>query len=87
MHVPGIIASQISHCGYDSEDYITILQQYETQLKGKRILLVDDGIATGTTILSAAQWLKTKQNSQELIIAVPVGPHDTVTKRTITSTK
>ncbi|NAL77596.1 phosphoribosyltransferase [Nitrososphaera sp. AFS] len=55
-------------------------KQYETQLKGKRILLVDDGIATGATILSAAQWLKTKQNCQELIIAVPVGPQDTVTK-------
>lgn len=55
-------------------------KQYETQLNGKRIVLVDDGIATGATILSAAQWLKKKQNCQELIIAVPVGPQDTVTK-------
>jgi putative phosphoribosyl transferase len=29
-------------------------------------------------MLSAAQWLKTKQNCQELIIAVPVAPSDTV---------
>ena len=41
-------------------------------------MLVDDGIATGATILSAAQWLKTKQDCQELIIAVPVAPRDTV---------
>jgi putative phosphoribosyl transferase len=39
------------------------------------VVLVDDGIATGATILSAAQWLKTKQNCCKiLIIAVPVAP-------------
>ena len=41
-------------------------------------MLVDDGIATGATIISAAQLLKTKQSCQELIIAVPLAPHDTV---------
>jgi putative phosphoribosyl transferase len=36
---------------------------------------VDDGIATGATILSAAQWLKTKQNCCKiLIVSVPVAP-------------
>ncbi len=55
-------------------------KEYDTQLRGKTIILVDDGIATGATILSAAQWLKTKQNCQQLIIAVPVGPQDTVDK-------
>ena len=43
--------------------------------EGKTVVLVDDGIATGATILSAAQWLKTKQNCCKiLIIAVPVAP-------------
>jgi predicted phosphoribosyltransferase len=43
--------------------------------EGKTVLLVDDGIATGATILSAAQWLKTKQNCCKiLIVAVPVAP-------------
>lgn len=42
--------------------------------------MVDDGVATGATMLSAAQWLKTKLNCQELIIAVPVGPQDSLTK-------
>jgi len=43
-------------------------------------VLVDDGIATGATIISAAEWLKTKQNCQELIIAVPVAPRDTINR-------
>src|SRR6266487_2348036 len=53
-------------------------KEYDRELKGKTVVLVDDGIATGATILSAAQWLKTKQDCQELIIAVPVAPQDTV---------
>jgi len=53
-------------------------KEYDTELRGKTVILVDDGIATGATMLSAVQWLKTKQNSQTLIIAVPVAPPDTV---------
>jgi putative phosphoribosyl transferase len=60
-------------------------KEYDRELKGKTVVLVDDGIATGATMLSAAQWLKTKQNCQELIIAVPVAPRDAVDrlKRTV----
>jgi putative phosphoribosyl transferase len=43
-------------------------------------VLVDDGIATGSTIIATAQWLKTKQCCKKLVIAVPVAPpnHNTV---------
>jgi putative phosphoribosyl transferase len=43
--------------------------------EGKTVVLVDDGIATGATIISAAQWLETKQNCcKMLIVGVPVAP-------------
>ena len=44
--------------------------------------MVDDGIATGSTIIAAAQWIKEKHNCKRLIIAVPVVPatNDTLDK-------
>ena len=56
-------------------------KEYDNNFEGKTVILVDDGVATGATILSAAQWLKTKQNCcKMLIIAVPVAPPDTIDK-------
>jgi putative phosphoribosyl transferase len=40
-------------------------------LKGRTVLLVDDGIATGSTMLAAARHVRSLQ-PQKLIIAVPV---------------
>ncbi len=48
-------------------------------LKGKTVILVDDGIATGATMFVAVEWIK-KQNPKRLIVAVPVGPPDTLEK-------
>jgi len=48
-------------------------------LADKVVLLVDDGIATGTTMIAAIKWLKT-QKLKKLIAAVPVGPRDTIEK-------
>ena len=49
-------------------------KDYSSELKDKIIILVDDGIATGATILAAAKWIKETQHSKRLIVAVPVAP-------------
>ena len=46
-------------------------------LNGKTIILVDDGIATGATIKAAITALK-EQMIAKLIVAVPVGPPQTI---------
>ena len=43
-------------------------------LKDKVVILVDDGIATGATMLAAVKWLKEKHYCKRLIVAVPVAP-------------
>ena len=49
------------------------------QVKGKMIIVVDDGIATGATMLMALQILK-KQGAKRIIVAVPVAPPSTIYK-------
>ncbi|HUX79379.1 MAG TPA: phosphoribosyltransferase family protein, partial [Alphaproteobacteria bacterium] len=46
-------------------------------LTGKTVILVDDGIATGITTRAGVMAIK-KLKPSKLILAVPVGPHDTV---------
>jgi predicted phosphoribosyltransferase len=46
---------------------------------GRIVIVVDDGLATGSTMISALHALKSK-NPAELICAVPVAPPDTVEK-------
>ena len=49
-------------------------QEYHNKLKDKIVILVDDGIATGATILAAVKWVKEKHYCKRLIVAVPVAP-------------
>lgn len=46
---------------------------------GRVVIVVDDGLATGSTMISALHALRAK-NPAELICAVPVAPPDTVEK-------
>lgn len=50
-----------------------------TDLKDKTVIVVDDGIATGNTILATLEMLKTRK-PKEIIIAIPVAPPDTARK-------
>ncbi|MCD4782701.1 MAG: phosphoribosyltransferase [Candidatus Eremiobacteraeota bacterium] len=49
------------------------------EIKGKTVLLVDDGIATGSTMTSAINALRNKKPAR-IIVAVPVAPRDAVIK-------
>lgn len=46
-------------------------------LAGKTVVLVDDGVATGSTIRAAIKSVK-RRNAAAVIVAVPVGPQETI---------
>ena len=48
-------------------------------IEGKTVIVIDDGIATGNTILAAIQVMK-KKNPEKIIVAVPVAPSGTVNR-------
>jgi putative phosphoribosyl transferase len=47
------------------------------EIEGKNVILVDDGIATGNTLLASIAMLR-KKNPTKIIVAVPVLPYDIV---------
>lgn len=47
------------------------------EVKDKTVLIIDDGIATGFTILAAIKSIK-KHGANKIILAVPVAPRDTI---------
>jgi putative phosphoribosyl transferase len=51
------------------------------QLQGRTVILVDDGLATGSTMLAAVHAARA-QNPARVVVAVPVGAPDTCRKLT-----
>lgn len=51
-------------------------KEYDIEFEGKTVVLVDDGIATGATILASARWIKNEQHCKKLVIAGPVAPRE-----------
>lgn len=52
-------------------------QRPPPELKGRTVILTDDGVATGATIRAAIQAIRAK-NPAEIVLAIPVGPPETV---------
>lgn len=48
-------------------------------LKGKAVLLIDDGLATGATMLAAIHSAKAKK-AKKIVVAIPVAPAETIEK-------
>jgi predicted phosphoribosyltransferase len=48
----------------------------EPEVRGRTVILVDDGLATGSTMRAAAEALK-HEGAERLIVAVPVAPPET----------
>ncbi len=48
----------------------------EPEMQGKIVILVDDGLATGSTMKAAVRALR-QRNPQLIVVAVPVGPPST----------
>jgi predicted phosphoribosyltransferase len=48
-------------------------------VEGKTVVIVDDGIATGLTMIAAIDEIK-KRKPKRLVIAIPVTPYDTAQK-------
>ncbi len=51
----------------------------ELKLKDRTVIIVDDGIATGSTMRAAIKSIK-NQGAEKIIVAVPVAPPDTIEK-------
>ena len=48
-------------------------------IEGNTVIVVDDGIATGSTMSAAIELLR-QQSARRIIVAVPVSPRDTVAR-------
>ena len=48
-------------------------------LSGKMVIIVDDGVATGNTLISSIALIN-EQNPSQIIVALPVGPPSVIKK-------
>ena len=56
-----------------------LLGRMRLSLAGKSVVLVDDGVATGTTVRAALQALQ-RSRASRLVLALPVAPADTAAR-------
>ncbi len=53
------------------------VERKPTSLKHKIVIIADDGVATGSTMLAAIELVK-REKPQKIIVAIPVGPGETI---------
>lgn len=75
------IKDQIKRKQEEAKKRYTFLRQKKPLLsvKNKIVILIDDGVATGATMVLAVQVLK-RQQIKKIIVAVPVAPPEAVQK-------
>lgn len=73
------VAHQIAYQREDMARRLAVFRKKRLPLevKSKIVVVVDDGVATGSTMLVALRALR-KQEPARLILAIPVGPPETV---------
>jgi predicted phosphoribosyltransferase len=76
-YVKGEVARQLDTIRKRRREYTPVRPPIDPA--GRIVIVVDDGLATGSTMISALHALRSK-NPAELICAVPVAPPDTVEK-------
>jgi len=74
-YIDAEISRQKEEIGHSRKLYRPISREY--MVKNRTVILVDDGAATGATLIIAARWIR-KQQPERLIIAVPIMPHSTL---------
>ena len=68
-------ANQLDQMAQKAQRYREVLPKLD--LAGRVVIVTDDGVATGAS-MRAALWAIRKQNPESLVLALPVGPEDTV---------
>ncbi len=78
---PTFIEEEIANERREAERRLALFRKGKPaqNFTGSTILLVDDGIATGSTMRASIAYLK-KMKAKHIVAAVPVGPPDTITE-------
>ena len=80
-YVKNEISHQLTEIKRIDHEYIpdkTFLDRISSICESKIIVIVDDGAATGSTIISTVRCLRKNTNHHRLIVAIPVSPKGTV---------
>jgi putative phosphoribosyl transferase len=70
-------ARQLQEIAHKVKTYRAVLPKIP--LEGKFVIITDDGVATGAT-MQAALWAVLQEKPRKLVLALPVGPRDTIVK-------